>query len=90
MKVRQPTLAELEGLAGEIGRLLATAIPKSSGFGFSLLVFDLGDKGHMTYVSNANRSDMIEAMKELIIRMETDTVAPRGMPQHPANKRNEG
>jgi hypothetical protein len=36
------------------------------GMGITLMIFDLGDKGRMNYVSNANRSDMIAALKEFI------------------------
>lgn len=39
--------------------------------GFCLLVFPFGtEKGRINYISNAERSDMITAMKELIARFE--------------------
>jgi hypothetical protein len=41
-----------------------------SGYGFALLVFDFGDKGRMNYISNAQREDMLTAMKEFISRNE--------------------
>lgn len=41
-------------------------------FGFALLVFPFGDKpkGRMNYISNAQRADMLIAMKEFIARSE--------------------
>jgi hypothetical protein len=36
------------------------------GAGFALLLFDLGEKGNMAYMSSARRDDMIEALEELI------------------------
>lgn len=40
------------------------------GFGFTLLVFDWGDKGRMNYISNARREDMLTAMREFIAKHE--------------------
>lgn len=39
-------------------------------YGFALLIFDFGDSGRMNYMSNANRTDMIKALKELIRNLE--------------------
>lgn len=38
------------------------------GYGFTLLVFDFGDKGRMNYVSNARREDVLAAMQEFIAK----------------------
>jgi len=39
--------------------------------GFVLLVFDLGEAGgRMNYISNANRSDVVTALKEQVARFE--------------------
>ena len=40
------------------------------GCGWTLLVFDWGDKGRMNYISNAQRQDMIACMKEFIAKDE--------------------
>lgn len=42
------------------------------GFGFTLLVYDLNaiTAGRINYISNANRADMITAMKEFIAANE--------------------
>lgn len=56
--------AELEEKARHIGRLIGTACP--DGAGFCLMLFDLGKRGEMTYISNANRVDMLKCVRELI------------------------
>lgn len=38
--------------------------------GFVLLTFNFGDNAHVNYISNADRKDMIAAMKEFIARAE--------------------
>lgn len=50
-----------------IGKILGD---NSKPYGFTLLVFDYGDSGYMNYISNANREDMIAAMKEFIAKHE--------------------
>jgi hypothetical protein len=50
-----------------IMKALAELFP---GMGITLMIFDLGDKGRMNYVSNADRADMLIAMKEFIARHE--------------------
>lgn len=48
------------------------------GRGFALLVFDFGPDGTMNYLSNAQRDDMLAAMKEFIATHEgTAHDAPR-------------
>ena len=43
------------------------------GHGFCLLVFDFNTtQGRMNYISNANRADMLTAIKEFIARVESD------------------
>ena len=44
-------------------------LPKN--FGFTLLVFELDtDKGFMNYISSADRTDMLAALKELVANIE--------------------
>jgi hypothetical protein len=66
----------LEILANEsarkIGRELKASLPP--GVGFAVLVFDIGRKGNLAYVSNAERTSMIEAMREFIRHAEADEV----------------
>jgi hypothetical protein len=53
---------QAEKMLREIGEMLRAACP--SGYGFSLLIFSFGPGGNMFYTSNADREDMILAMKE--------------------------
>lgn len=48
--------------------------------GFTLLIFEFGqaDNGRVNYISNAERSDMLKAMKEFIARAEGRLHEPRG------------
>lgn len=57
---------QIEVKLKEIGKIIKSVLPK--GWGFSLMIFNYGDKGNMFYISSANRQDMIEAMKEFIER----------------------
>lgn len=41
-----------------------------SDMGFTVLVFPLGNVGESNYISNANRSDMIKALREIADRLE--------------------
>ena len=84
-KKKRPTLTELEAKAARVGELLAGEIRASEGYGFALLCFNF-EGGHMTYASNAKREDMILALEEMVVRLKTKTVAPRGQPNHSANK----
>lgn len=63
--------AEIEGLLNEIGKSLGKKMPK--GWGFNLLLFSFGEGGAMFYISNAQRPDMIAAMKEFIGKQEAQT-----------------
>jgi hypothetical protein len=42
------------------------------GFGFALFVFDFSPKGYISYMSNAQRPDMLRALKEFIANAEAD------------------
>lgn len=41
-------------------------------FGFVVLAFKFNEKGEMIYVSNANRQDVVQAMKEFIEKTENN------------------
>jgi hypothetical protein len=66
----------------ETARAVATYLPP--GIGFILLAFDFGPrKGRMEYVSNGQRADVIEAMREFIAKTESGGFAthiPEGLP----------
>lgn len=59
-------LDNMKALAG----LLRETFPKH---GFTLLIFDFNKSGRMNYISNAQRPDMINALKELITKFESQT-----------------
>jgi hypothetical protein len=72
-------LADLEQTARDIGGVIAEAIRKSRGHGkvgFALMLFDFGAGGNSTYVSNAERQDMILALEELLGHLKAGTDAP--------------
>ena len=58
---------EREGALNDANRKIAARIKPMlpAGAGFALLVFDLGPKGFMTWVSDAKRADMVKALREL-------------------------
>ena len=62
---------ELEEIARDVGRVIGEAVPP--GVGFTLLVFDFGTQGTISYLSNARREDMIAALKNLIVNLEAES-----------------
>lgn len=65
-----PIPEKIRKTANEIAVKLHSALPP--GIGFALLLFDLGEGGNMSYISDAERVSMIAAMKELIQNMEKE------------------
>lgn len=57
-------LEELEKQARDIGLTIKGALPP--GVGFALLVFDFGEGGSLTWISNAERDDMLRALQEFM------------------------
>lgn len=55
---------ELEGHCVAIGTALAEVCPPN--VGFTLMMYDFGERGAMTYMSNAKREDMLKAMREFL------------------------
>ncbi len=78
------TLLQMEEKLRELGRALKGMLPRD--VGFTLFLFQYGDKGHMTYMSTATRAEMISSLEESLARLKLDVVAPHGHPEHPANK----
>ena len=52
----------------EIGDKLKGSVPP--GFGFGLFIFEFGEHGSMFWLSNAQRQDMIKALREWIARQQ--------------------
>lgn len=58
-------------IGGQQMRDLATIIKKEiPGLGFALFCFEFHKPGMSNYISNAQREDMIKALKETIERLE--------------------
>ncbi|KXU94193.1 hypothetical protein CR51_27365 [Caballeronia megalochromosomata] len=58
----------------EVGTILSEVF---KGCGFALLVFDFNTtSGHMNYLSNAHRGDMIRALQEFIDHSQCDGGRP--------------
>lgn len=55
----------------DLARHIESKIPNKK-YGFILLVTEYGDNGRMHYVSNCQREDVVEVMKEFIEKTETD------------------
>lgn len=65
-------IEELELVASEIARRIGGGLEDAYGkhkVGFALLVFDFGEGGSMTWVSNANREDMVAALREMFEKL---------------------
>jgi hypothetical protein len=68
------TLEEAERKMQSMARVVGNMVPE--GWGFTVLCFSFGDpfieNNFMNYVSNANREDMIRALRECADHLEKD------------------
>lgn len=65
MAMEQAPLTDEPGLnsaAKRVGRLIGAELPPD--VGFALLLFNFGRGGFLSWISNAERGDMIRAVKE--------------------------
>lgn len=54
-----------------LANMVGNALPE--GYGFCLLLFSFGDtEDKLQYISNANRDDIVKAMKEWISKVDND------------------
>lgn len=63
---RVPIPPEVKKTLNDIAARIGDALPP--GWGFGLLIFSFGENGTMTWISNAERADMILAMQEFIAK----------------------
>lgn len=65
-KEREQQRLELEDFCSKVGHTLAEAIQSSgmSNVGFTLMMFDYGNKGNLAYMSTARRTDMLKLLDE--------------------------
>lgn len=76
MSARDPRQEEGEAIARELGRQLKAELEDTTTgppMGFALWIFDFGDGGFLSYVSNARREDMIKMLREHLKRLEENT-----------------
>lgn len=67
-------LKQVEETCRQMGRVIGKAIDAEYGrhqVGFCLLLFDFGEHGHLTYLSNAERETMVRALREFITMLQT-------------------
>lgn len=61
---RVPVPDDVRAKLNEIGQILKRVMPE--GWGFTLLMFTYGEGGTMTYLSSADREDMLKALQEFM------------------------
>jgi hypothetical protein len=68
-----PRLHKMEKSARGVGETIGRVLQEQYGgkVGFCLMLFDFGEDGWSTYVSNAQPEDMIAALRELANKRET-------------------
>lgn len=73
---KNPRQAEGEAIVRELGRQLKAELEDMTTgppMGFALWIFDFGDTGFLSYISNARREDMIKLLREHLKRLEETT-----------------
>lgn len=65
---REQVEEKVKGKMQTIARKVKEELPKN--WGFIVLAFEFGEEGLLTYVSNADRKDVVEVMKEFIEKTE--------------------
>lgn len=81
MTARTREQRALETLTRTIGKAITAEMNDlSSGppLGFFLMVFDFGKDGFCSYISNAQRADMIKVLREQADRLEAGTADTAG------------
>lgn len=65
-----PIPDDIRGVMNDIGETLAMVLNEHADNPscFLLMVFDIGDKGTMSYISNANREDVLNMLEEFVER----------------------
>lgn len=64
------THEEVNAHLREIGQTIKGVMPP--GYGFVLMMFEFGESGNMFYCANAQRKDVIAALKEFIEKTDSD------------------
>jgi hypothetical protein len=70
---------KIESMLKGIAKAITCVVEDTLGqMGFALLVFEFYEPGICHYISNAQRADMIEALRELADRLEQSETIPPG------------
>ena len=74
-------LRDMEAACRKIGRILGSVISQQNGkgTGFALMIFDF-EGPEFTWLSNANRKDMIKVLAEFQVRLEDNMSDERVRP----------
>ena len=75
-KIRE-LFPEAERAAQSTAQLIGAALPP--GYGFALLVFSFDKGGYLTYVSNAQRADLVKTLRECADTLEANRDSPPGV-----------
>lgn len=68
--VDEETLRSMEQSTRAIADMILPVLPP--GVGFTLMLFTYGDGGWLTYLSTADRADMLRTLKDQIARLERE------------------
>lgn len=60
---------KIEERLKDLGNRMRSAC-EGTGYGFALLLFSFGEGGNMFYTSNAQRDDIVNAMREFIEKVQ--------------------
>lgn len=71
VSMADPIRPEVVKQMHQIGSAIGDVLPP--GFGFALFVFEMSEEGHMNYISNANREDMVKALLEFLENLKKDS-----------------
>ncbi len=71
----QQQLEQLEATAQGIAQIVGPLFD-AAGAGFALIGFTFGEGGWSTWVSNAERADMVRALREMADHLEANTDIP--------------
>lgn len=73
-KINPEMTPEVKAAGEALADVIAGALPPNHGF--ALLIFEWGDEGNLSWISNADRDDMIATMKDFIARHEGRALDP--------------
>lgn len=64
----EPIQPEVREEMNRLAQAIKAGLPK--GLGFALLVFDRERGGFMNYISDSDRNDMLQALRNLVTQLE--------------------